>query len=80
MLNKRLMTVVDIADMPERIAKCVHRMYRDIDLDAAVLFTVPTKKEVDTYGYDSKNKQQISEYLISEGIEPGTNLLLYRDW
>lgn len=77
MLNKRLMTVVDIADMPEHIGECIHGMYGSIDPGTAAPFTIPTKKDVDAYGYDSRNERQVSEYLISEGIEPGTTLLLW---
>lgn len=81
MLNKRQMIVLDSTEMPAEIRKAVHeRGEHWISNGSAVFFDVPTIEDVAEYSYDSGYEEIISKYLVSEGIEPGTTVLIHYWW
>ena len=80
MLNKRQMIVLEIPGMPHDIMEALVKWYDYPNKNTAIFFDVPSTEDVIEYGYDSIEEQQISEYLVSEGIEPGTEVLIHYYW
>lgn len=76
MLTKRQMIVLDVTEMPDEINKAIRSWYSDTSQNIAIFFDVPSTEDI----YESDEEQQISEYLVSEGIEPGTEVLIHYWW
>lgn len=80
MIDKRLMIVLDVSDMPEDIREAVRKWYDYPGQNTAIFFDVPRTEDILEYGYESDEEQKISEYLVSEGIERGTEVLIHYWW
>jgi hypothetical protein len=81
MINKRLMIVLDSTEMPREVKKAL-RTSREhwISNDSAVFIDVPKAEDITEYDYESDGDKIITEYLVSEGIEPGTQILIHYWW
>lgn len=81
MLTKRQMIVLDVTEMPREIKDAI-RSNREhwLSNGSAVFIDVPTSDDIAEYGYETVDEQQISEYLLAEGIEPGTKVLVHYWW
>ena len=81
MLTKRQMIVLDSTEMPEEVCDAIHESREHwISNGSAVFVDIPEQEEIDEYGYDSGYDEIIVKYLISEGIEPGTKVLIHYWW